>query len=93
MDAALDDQGRLWVGTESAGVYVLDGDKVTRHRAGGSLPSDVVYGLLPSRDGAMWVATAEGAVRFYGGGGADPCGGRGRLAEGAGVPPSRTAGR
>ena len=41
-------------GEGHAHLYV-DGAKVTRYRAGKGLASDDVYGLLPARDGSIWV--------------------------------------
>ncbi|MFT3896185.1 MAG: two-component regulator propeller domain-containing protein [Thermomonas sp.] len=65
MDALLDRRGRLWVGTENAGVDRVDGGGKVRHfgeRNG--VPSDVVYGLLLDRDDSVWVATAAGLAHI-----------------------------
>lgn len=68
MDAMLDRQGRLWAGTESMGLTMLDHGKATQYNTGnGLLPSNVVFGLLEDRDGSMWVATASGLVHIANG--------------------------
>lgn len=71
MDALIDNRGRLWVATESAGLTRIDIDnpkqKPTYFTTRNGLPSDVVYGLLLDRDGSVWAATAAGLVHFPGG--------------------------
>ena len=67
MEAMLDRRGRLWVGTESMGLTRLDRGRPTQFNVGnGRLPSNVVFSLLESRDGSMWVATAGGLVHIVG---------------------------
>lgn len=67
MDALLDRRGRLWVGTESMGLTLLDHGKATQFNlASGQLPSNVVFALHEDADGGVWVGTAGGLVHIFG---------------------------
>ncbi|HYE57849.1 MAG TPA: hypothetical protein VD948_05060, partial [Rhodothermales bacterium] len=65
-----DRQGNVWVSVPMGGIYRLDrtsGRAVqVQHRAGDrtSLPSEAVRGLTETADGALWVVTDSGLVRF-----------------------------
>lgn len=68
MDAIVDRQGRLWAGTESKGLTLIDHGKAKQfNTTNGLLPSDVVFDLLEDRDGSIWVGTAAGLVHIVGG--------------------------
>ncbi len=59
--AAVDPQGRLWIGTWGQGIAMRDGDDWRRFtRANASLPSDFVSGIAFAPDGTVWAATASG---------------------------------
>jgi|GEM_PF-2615052 len=64
-----DRRGRLWflhAGLDESGAYVLDEGRLARW-PGGGLPSNRVYSFLEAPDGAYWLATAGGAVRWHNG--------------------------
>lgn len=56
----------LWVGTNGGGLNLLKHDlsaaKVFTEKEG--LPSNVVYGILPDRQGRLWLSTNNGLARF-----------------------------
>ena len=66
MDAVFDRAGRLWVATESAGITRIEQGRAVNFDTGNGMPSNVMYGLLPDRDGSVWAATAGGLVHFSG---------------------------
>jgi len=57
--------GYIWIGS-SLGLFRFDGVKFTQWTPpdGQSLPGKVVYKLLGSRDGALWIGTADGLGRI-----------------------------
>ena len=65
-----DRSGRLWIGTHSGGLNLLD--RVTgsfaryRHDPAdpGSISHDSVYAIVEDRDGVLWVGTQNGLNRF-----------------------------
>lgn len=73
-----DSGGRVWIGTNSQGLYVLDGGKVTHYGHNPldrySLPSDTVYDVVTDKRGRIWIATygaglvavdeSKGVLRF-----------------------------
>ena len=62
---ALDAGGDLWIGMRDRGVVRLhDGKLVAVLTTRDGLPSDDVRALLPTRDGAMWIGTFRGLVRW-----------------------------
>jgi len=67
----LDQSGILWIGTQGGGLNRLERleadaetTSFTRYSEYDGLPNDVVYGILPDADGALWVSTIEGLARF-----------------------------
>ena len=58
--------GSLWVGTNGAGIHVLDEGSWTVLRAGDGPSDDFVWGMLEDRAGRMWVATNHGIDVFDG---------------------------
>ena len=54
--------GGTWVGGFGAGVFLLQGGRVTRSYRDGALSSAKVVDLVVARDGALWVATDGGGV-------------------------------
>ena len=70
-----DDSGRLWIGTFSSGVYVLDynntltdkdDDKLEHYQIADNLYSNVIYSLAKDKDGLMWIGTVGGLNSFDG---------------------------
>lgn len=60
-----DSRGRLWAGTESAGLLRIDADGRRRHYLGrDDLPGDSAYALAEDADGRVWVGTSGGLVHF-----------------------------
>ncbi len=61
-----DSNGRIWIGTNSQGLYVLDGGRVTHYGYDPhnrySLPSDTVYDVVTDKHGRIWIATYGGGL-------------------------------
>jgi len=57
---AEDRRGRIWVGSEGAGVRMCDGRSWASHTNADGLPSDNVRSLACDRKGRMWVGTDQG---------------------------------
>ncbi len=67
-DLALAPDGRLWAAT-AGGLLGVEGDSVTRFTAADGLPADNVLAVaVGQRDGAVWVATHQGAGMWDGAG-------------------------
>ena len=60
--------GRIWLGTDAAGVLVLENQKVTHHFTPGNDIQNLTHGqiaaLKQDRDGYIWVATYDGVNRI-----------------------------
>ena len=54
--------GGLWCGTESSGLWRLQEGAWTTWRKGQGLPVDRINGLAEGTDGALWIATGGGGV-------------------------------
>jgi signal transduction histidine kinase/ligand-binding sensor domain-containing protein len=64
----VDRGGRLWAGTTTSGVAVLEGGAVVRwYRASDGLASDWVRFIHQDRAGDMWLATTSGVSRLHDG--------------------------
>lgn len=61
-----DSRARLWIGTLSAGLLVLDGDKLTQHTMKDGLPSLSVTPRIEDRDGNLWAITNGDAIAGLG---------------------------
>src|SRR5688572_27371698 len=61
---AEDLEGRLLIGTEDGGVLRLDGAVVTTLVGAAELRNAAVRALLVGPDGALWIATSQGLLRF-----------------------------
>lgn len=59
-----DRRGHLWFTVTNGGVVRYDGTVFQRLTERDGLPSDDVRGLLQDLDGAVWIATGRGAVRY-----------------------------
>jgi len=62
----LDDANKLWLGTASAGIFYFDGQKLHAFDRENGLPDDFVAAMTRTPDGALWVATGTGLVRYDG---------------------------
>ncbi len=61
-----DDEGYLWAGTLSKGLYKLssDGDIVRHFTTVDGLSGNTVFGILGDENGYLWLSTNEGLSRF-----------------------------
>ncbi len=61
-----DKKGRLWVGTVSSGLHLLNNDSTTFTKFGtkDGLPSNAILGLLEDNLGYLWISTISGLCRF-----------------------------
>ena len=63
----LDQQQRLWIATESAGLWRQEPDgQRYRIRGDTGLANEAMYGLAAHPDGSVWVGTAEGLFQVSG---------------------------
>ncbi|MGA3201566.1 MAG: two-component regulator propeller domain-containing protein [Bryobacteraceae bacterium] len=53
----------LWIGTNDAGLYRLEGESTTRYWSGEGLPSDSVSCVAATRNGDIWACTSNGMAR------------------------------
>ena len=54
---------RLWVGTQTGGLYVLEGGKFSRVRRGSGLKSSKITALFKDNKGVFWVGTDQGLFK------------------------------
>jgi ligand-binding sensor domain-containing protein/signal transduction histidine kinase len=61
-----DPSGVLWIGTYNGGLNSFDPAKNIWHHytEADGLPNDVIYGVLPDREGRLWLPTNKGLARF-----------------------------
>lgn len=62
-----DNPGRLWIGTRNAGLLRLDtehGDVERIDLLSYGVHDNLVYAILPGPDGALWISTNFGLLRF-----------------------------
>lgn len=60
-----DEQGRLWIGTATSGVYVFDGKSVTSDPALAELTGSAVWSVDGTQDGWLWFATSRGLYGYW----------------------------
>ncbi|AWW28801.1 hybrid sensor histidine kinase/response regulator [Echinicola strongylocentroti] len=62
----LDEENKLWVGTEGEGVFCYDQDKKSSVQYGVNegLPSAIIYGILPDDRNNLWFSTNRGLSRM-----------------------------
>ncbi len=66
-DVLPDRNGRVWVGTENRGLYVIESGKVRRIGPAEGFPAISVRAMLEDRDGNIWIGTVgNGLCRFNG---------------------------
>lgn len=80
----IDARDRVWVGTRSAGVAMLDRDRgrFTWYDRNSGLGGDTIWSIASTRDGALWFGTADaglyrlhhGRIAHFGAAPADPRG-------------------
>lgn len=61
-----DNNGRIWIGTFGGGLNVFNSNDSTfsSFMELDGLPNNVVYGVLPDRDGNLWISTNKGISKF-----------------------------
>ncbi len=57
-------RGRLWLGTESAGLLALDGDRMVTFSTSQGLPHNTVWALFEDRRHDLWIGTNGGLARL-----------------------------
>jgi signal transduction histidine kinase/ligand-binding sensor domain-containing protein/CheY-like chemotaxis protein len=62
-----DRAGSLWVGTDGAGLTQLNGPKSFTWTMQEGLPSNVIWTIAETRDGAIWIGTPKGLARIQAG--------------------------
>ena len=66
-----DDQGRIWAGTYSSGVYLLDGKTgkelahYTKNGKGSPLLNDFIFNIYKDSSGDIWLGSVGGSVVCY----------------------------
>ena len=60
-----DREGRVWVGTENRGLYLVHDGRVTRLGAAEGFPAISVRALLEDRDGNIWIGTVGNGLCRY----------------------------
>jgi ligand-binding sensor domain-containing protein/signal transduction histidine kinase len=59
-----DREGRLWVGTVSAGLLLIENEHLMVYTVKDGLPSNHISPRIEDKDGNLWAVTAQGAVIF-----------------------------
>ena len=66
-----DTKGNLWIGTDGAGLYVLDLSRtqISRYRHASNIPGSLshnrIYCAMEDRSGMMWIGTRGGALNYF----------------------------
>ena len=60
------DDGKIWVGHQTAGLSIIDGEAVTKVSEDNGLVNNEVHDIMQATDGKMWVATFGGVGMFNG---------------------------
>ncbi len=60
-----DPLGRIWIGTDGDGLFLLEGGRSTTYRIQEGLASNQVRGILYDRQGALWITTFGGGVSRF----------------------------
>lgn len=64
-----DSKGRVWVGTENRGLFLLSGGRVKRFTTADGFAAISIRAMLEDRDGNIWIGTVgNGLCRFNDGG-------------------------
>jgi len=61
-----DSDGNLWIGTYNGGLNLMNRKSETfkSYRVEDGLPNNVIYGILPDKQGYLWLSTNSGLSRF-----------------------------
>ena len=59
-----DRQGNFWVGTETKGLFLLKGQKISSMTYGTGLTDENVLSIFEDREGSIWIGTANGLDRL-----------------------------
>lgn len=62
-----DEHGALWIGTNEAGIFRLQGTEATHYSAKEGLLSDQIYCVIPGQGGSLWACTANGIAHLANG--------------------------
>lgn len=62
-----DRAGAIWVGSMGAGLFKIEGEKLTHYSTKDGLPSGDVRCLIQDKDGSYWACTAGGPAHFENG--------------------------
>jgi ligand-binding sensor domain-containing protein len=62
-----DRAGRLWVGTDSSGLFCFEGSAVRHYTTRDGLPGDQVRAIHEDRKGQLWIGTYGGLASFANG--------------------------
>src|SRR4051812_46538747 len=57
-----DAQGSLWIGTNDAGLFRLRDGAMTQYSIASGLPSNLVFCVIPTMGGEVWVCTGNGVA-------------------------------
>ena len=60
----VDSKDRLWVGTNDAGVAVIERNKTRYYRMKDGMTSDTIRGITEAADGSIYIAMAKGIARI-----------------------------
>ncbi len=63
-----DQEGSLWIGTESGGLEMLHDQKFSSYTTADGLSDDLVRSVFQDRSGGVWVGTGGGGVNRFGDG-------------------------
>lgn len=60
-----DKEGRIWVGTDGGGIYVLKDKKIVRHyKTDDGLAGNVIFKISEIADSGLWIATGTGISKY-----------------------------
>lgn len=62
-----DQEGRIWIGTNTAGVFVYDFNELKAYDQDSGLPGNTVRGIVFDRNNVPWVLTSGGVAQWKGG--------------------------
>ena len=62
-----DHHGRLWIGTEGAGLVCVQGDSLRRFATTNGLAGNTIRAIYERKDGSVWIGTTSGLSRYLDG--------------------------
>lgn len=60
-----DHPDKIWIGTEGRGLFLFSEGRVQRTILTNILRQDVIHTLMIDKDGALWIGTRGGLLRYY----------------------------